>query len=284
MVDQAENNLVAISLENEKETECLKTVRDMMAENEKLKPMLKFWPDKLLLLLIRTFDFNTPNILRVVNSLQNCITELYPDLFRLINLSELKPILDKKLFTLVKHASPRNPGVVMFQFKNWKPSEVPTDQLLAAGTVYYYQLARNCEDIQKNGILALIDSDGIGFAHARQISYDLIKKLLYCMVYSSPVRVVGYVVYNSSYLVEKIYHVVKFAIPERARKDIYFLKKDLTVLHGMVPDAQFLPTSIGGEVPDDAAYQEDAETAAFDDLTIQNLVTDLQRECRLGKK
>lgn len=37
MVDQAENNLVAISLENEKETECLKTVRDMMAGMQNLR-------------------------------------------------------------------------------------------------------------------------------------------------------------------------------------------------------------------------------------------------------
>lgn len=49
-------------------------------------------------------------------SLQNCIIEKYPDLFGLINPSELKPFLDKKIFRLVKHASPNNPGVATFEF------------------------------------------------------------------------------------------------------------------------------------------------------------------------
>lgn len=52
----------------------------------------------------------------------------------------------------------------------------------------------------------------------------------------------------------------------------------------MVPDKQFLPTCVGGEVPNDVAFQEDAEIAALEDLTMQNLVTDLQREYGLGKK
>lgn len=86
--------------------------------------------------------------------------------------------------------------------------------------MYYYQLGRESKDIQKNGIIILVDADGLGFSHARQLSYDLVKKLLYCMVYTSPVRVTGYIVYNSSYLMEKIYSVVKYAVPERARKDV----------------------------------------------------------------
>lgn len=65
---------------------------------------------------------------------------------------------------------------------------------------------------------------------------------------------------------------------------VYILRKDLTQLHEMVPDKQFLPTCVGGEVPNDVAFQEDAEIAALEDLTMQNLVTDLQREYGLGKK
>ncbi|XP_035712341.1 alpha-tocopherol transfer protein-like [Folsomia candida] len=255
-----------------------------MAENEKLKPTTKFWPDNLLLMLIRTDDFNTTNVLRVVMSLQNCIIEKYPDLFGLINPSELKPFLDKKIFRLVKHASPNNPGVATFEFKSWKPSEIPVDHLIAVATVYGLQLGQSSKDIQRNGIIVALDADGLGFSHARQISYDVVKKLLYCMVYTSPIRIIGYVVYNSSYLMEKLYSVVKYAVPERARKDVYVLKKDLTALHALVPDKQFLPTSIGGEVPNDLAFQEDAEEAALDDLTIKNLLTDLQREFGVGKK
>ncbi|OXA47276.1 Clavesin-2 [Folsomia candida] len=129
-----------------------------------------------------------------------------------------------------------------------------------------------------------MDTDGLGFNHARQLSYDFVKKLFAVMVYSSPIRFVCYVLYNSSYLMEKIYSVVKYAIPERARKDVYVIKKDLTVIHGMVPDKQFLPTCIGGDIQNDVTFQDDAEQAAFEDLTLQNLATDLQREFGVGKK
>ncbi|XP_021959749.1 uncharacterized protein LOC110855645 isoform X2 [Folsomia candida] len=270
--------------EDDKKTTCLTIIRGMMAENVKLKPIMQFWPEKLLLTLIRTYDSNHSSVLDVVNCLQTCITETYPELFGLINLSKLRPVLDKKLFSLVKHASPKNPGILMFKFKNWKPSDVSPDQLTAVATVYYHQLGRNSKDIQKNGILVLLDAEGLGFSHVRQMSHNFVKKVLYCNVYTSPVRVIGYVVYNSSFLMEKIYNVLKHAVPERSRKDVYILRKDLTQLHEMVPDKQFLPTCVGGEVPNDVAFQEDAEIAALEDLTMQNLVTDLQREYGLGKK
>lgn len=73
---------------------------------------------------------------------------------------------------------------------------------------------------QKNGVIVIVDTSGFGFGHARQISYDLTKKIMHCLTFASPIRILGYVAINSHMLFEKMYNVMKFVIPENARKDV----------------------------------------------------------------
>lgn len=111
------------------------------------------------------------------------------------------------------------PALIKVYVDRWNPSKVTEDEIIAAAMVYTYHLSTTSRAAQNNGIIVVVDSNGFNFSHARNTSPSMTKKLMHCMCFASPIRLVGYVVFNSHYVVEKLYNVVKYVIPEKLRNE-----------------------------------------------------------------
>jgi len=85
------------------------------------------------------------------------------------------------------------------------------------GLQYVIEISAQSVEIQRKGIMIILDMSGFGFSHARQCSYSNVSKMTDCVLFGAPVRVTGCMIINSPYVFEKVYQVVKFAIPERFR-------------------------------------------------------------------
>jgi hypothetical protein len=87
--------------------------------------------------------------------------------------------------------------------------------LIQAGFLYALQTITTSNAIQERaGIILVLDMSGFGFSHARECSYSNVTKMANCIIFGSPFRINCAFLINSPYIFEKVYSVVKYAVPE----------------------------------------------------------------------
>jgi hypothetical protein len=138
----------------------------------------------------------------------------------------------------------------------WDTSTESFDELIMGGLQYAVELSTSLVETQRKGFALVLDMSGFGFSHARQCSYGNVMKMANCIIFGSPARILGCSIINSPYVFEKVYQVVKFAIPERFREFVIVTKSDFSTLHSQI-DPSKLPPSLGGGggiVSEESAY------------------------------
>lgn len=105
----------------------------------------------------------------------------------------------------------------------WNTADAPFDMLIKAGFKYALHMnGRSSPAQQRSGIVMMLDMSGFSFSHARECTYSNVTKLANCIIFGSPFRIICALVVNSPYVFEKVFAVVKFAIPEFYRNFVSF--------------------------------------------------------------
>lgn len=97
----------------------------------------------------------------------------------------------------------------------WDTSLADIDMLIKAGFLYALQMSTASNPTQERaGIVMILDMAGFSFSHARECTYSSVLKVANCIIFGSPFRINSAFITNSPYIFEKVFAVVKFAIPE----------------------------------------------------------------------
>jgi len=227
----------------------------LVAEDEELRDINL---DGFLLFLTRARTCRPAATIRMIKAMREYRLKTYPEMLRDVSGASVKDVLNSGIIRVVKRSHDVGPAVVVFRAGLWEPSSMSWDSMIVGGMLYCVEVAMRSVEVQRAGVLIVMDVGDFGFRHARHSSYGNVLKLTNCVIFASPIRVLGNVVINCPYVFEKLYQVVKFAIPERFRGYVTVTKNDFSAIHDKV-SPELLPVSLGGVVVEEEGWETDIE-------------------------
>jgi len=210
--------------------------------------------DDLLNILIRARRNRSEFSLKLIKTLIKFKTEQYPHLLEDLSPASIKTVLENDMIRIVK-TDESGPAVLVFRTVAWPPSTTPMATLIKAGFLYALYVTQNSIRYQRNGIIMVMDMAGFGFSHAKECSYSNVTMMANCIIFGSPFRINGAYLLNSPYVFEKVWQVVKFAIPEYYRGFITVTRSDYSKLHSVIPP-KALPASLGGHLDEEDGWEQ----------------------------
>ncbi|XP_021950143.1 alpha-tocopherol transfer protein-like [Folsomia candida] len=247
------------------EKDCVEKLKTLIKDDPELPPAISELSDEFYLLLIRARR-NRPEVsLKLIKSLIHFKTHQYPDLFTDLEAFTIEPVMENEMIRVVKRGEGyTGPTVIVFRTTQWDTSLADIDMLIKAGFLYALQMSTASNPTQERaGIVMILDMAGFSFSHARECTYSSVLKVANCIIFGSPFRINSAFITNSPYIFEKVFAVVKFAIPEFYRNFITVTTQDFTKLHSLV-EPDLLPESLGGSVPEEEGWEEGVEDAIRD--------------------
>ncbi|OXA58246.1 retinaldehyde-binding protein 1 [Folsomia candida] len=249
---------------------------ELFDNDEETLPFRKYATKGLVIPGLRSCNLDAKLAFKSMKALHYHATKTYPELFAQLDPLKLKPIIEKKLFQVVKRPVDKGPAIVVFRIRNWKPSEANIEHLALTGALYIYAVAKMSAEIQRQGIIVVSDVSGFKLAHARQASVDLIMMSL--RLYTTmPPMIKGMVAINSLRLFEASFNMFKWILPEDIRKIMHITRNDMSHMTKlMAPDR--LPVEFGGTIPDEEAYMDQIEDEILKDPELFILIKHVQDE------
>jgi len=211
-------------------------------------------------------------------------TETSPEIFKQLDPTRIKPIIDQQLFQIVSRPQDVGPAVLVFRIGKWNPSDASPEEVGGAGALYVYAAASISKEIQRKGLYYVCDVSGLKMCHVKQISVKL--ALMVVKMYGLiPPIVKGICVINSMMMFEHTFNLFKWILPADLRKLIHVSKGTRTPLNKLLPPSH-VPEEFGGEMPSEDAFMDGIEAKIHENPQLFKLIDYLQRDVRsvLGKE
>lgn len=159
-------------------------------------------------------------------------------------------------------------GVALLRIGAWNPTMCSLTDLIR-GTLI---LASSCfyeDSSQIHGVAAIVDLEGLGFHHFRQLTPSLLIKLAHIMQDCAPIRLKALYIINYPSAFKALFEVVKPFIKQKLLTRIHFIGEDVSQLWKICP-RDLVPAEFGG-TRDDFDYDRQDESARrksdlFEDL------------------
>ncbi|XP_047041970.1 alpha-tocopherol transfer protein-like [Helicoverpa zea] len=173
---------------------------------------------------------------------------LSPDLFAFRpNTPRFKELVETGAgLVLPKLASPLDPRVVIVKPSLYDPNRFTPIEFFSFAHIL--QQIKYLEDdaFMVNGMINVIDLEGITMAHFLQLTPSVLKKLVIAGQDASPLRLKSLHIINSIPAFEKVFNMVVKLLNEKHQKKVHMYSKDFTVLQKYVP-LEILPEEYGGQ-------------------------------------
>ncbi|XP_047532329.1 clavesin-1-like [Vanessa atalanta] len=135
--------------------------------------------------------------------------------------------------------------LIICRLGKWDPDILPVEDLIR-GCLLFLEVGIMQPKLQVLGGTAMIDCDGIGMKHVRQLTPSIATQAMNVMGITFPIHQRGVHVVNCSRLFEKLFNVFKRLAPsEDIWKKVYFHGYDYDTLHRYI-DPECLPKRYGG--------------------------------------
>jgi len=262
----------------EEEEKAMKELYSLIEGDEQTKMWAKYAQKQFLIAGLRPFNLDHDSAFKMFKEVHTLTTKTYPDFFGMADATLLPPVVEKKLFQVVKRtANDEGPAIVVMRFANWHMSDATIEEVFCVGLLYLWTMAKESTEIQKNGVICIGDMSGFKLKHARQLTIELVK--LAVKFYSAmPLLIKGVVGFYSHTLVEETYNLFKGILPKELRGLIHITKDDTEVIAKLVPKKNCLPVEFGGSIPNVEAYQGDIEEQILKDKELLELIKKVQDE------
>jgi len=262
---------------SEEEEKAMKELFSLIEGDEQTKMWAKFAQKQFLIAGLRPFNLDHTLAFKMFKDFHTLTTKTYPDFFGMADATLLPPIVEKKIFQIVKRANDEGPAIMVMRYGNWHMSDATIEEVFCVGLLYLWTVAKESTEIQKNGVICIGDMSGFKLKHARQLTIDLVKMAV--KFYSTmPMGIKGVVGFYSHTLVEETYNLFKGVLPKELRSLIHITKDDTEVIAKLVPNKNCLPVEFGGTIPNVEAYQEDIEAQILKDKELLELMKKVQDE------
>ncbi|XP_077520486.1 alpha-tocopherol transfer protein-like [Amblyomma americanum] len=148
-------------------------------------------------------------------------------------------------------------GVLLYRVGAWDPSVCTISEFIKACLILVEWMILD-EDIQKQGIVFVLDYNGLGVGHLTHLTPFVTKKLVHITEKCFPVRVKAIYVINDSVVFDTLFAITRPFMSAKLVERIHLMGYELNKLFDVVP-ADVIPQEVGGtfENYDFDALEED---------------------------
>jgi hypothetical protein len=256
------------SVEEEVHTarECLEQLKDLIAREGKLKVPPN---DVFLLKFIRARNYNLKktydNLLRYYEARLK-----YPESFQDFVPSRYHHVLESGAVALLRHRDEGQRMTFVLRVARWDPAFVSLDEVIMTSLLVAEHMS-TCEVNQRVGAIILVDLGGLSLGHIKSLSLVSMYKLVYLFQDSFPGIYKGIHLINQPFVFDVFLNLVKRLLKQKLRNCLTTHRSVDTM--GAVMSVGILPTSMGGSLPVDEAF-DDALLPAM--LRMEGYYEDLQ--------
>lgn len=206
--------------------------------------------DKFLIKFLRVTKFDAKQSLNRIKCWYS-LRRSHPNMFVLP--STVQDIFDDGVFDIHKRRGPNGELIVILRPGKWEPSKFDLNHFLSS-LVGHFELFAEDENIQKNGVLEVVDVRGIALRHFwahtpahLTLSNELNER-------GVPIRFKRINVMFASRFIDIVWNIMKWMMSEDMRNRILFHRSDLNSLHQEVP-IDLLPEDLGGTAKPEDFYK-----------------------------
>ncbi|XP_077518320.1 alpha-tocopherol transfer protein-like isoform X2 [Amblyomma americanum] len=149
-----------------------------------------------------------------------------------------------KLAAVSRQRDASGRGVVLFRAGPWDSSICTMNEYVRACLILIEWLILD-EDIQKQGLVLVLDNNGVGFEHLTHLTPFFMKKLVHITEKCFPVRVKAIYIINESVVFDALYAITRPFMGAKLVERIHLIGYELNKLLGVVP-ADVIPEEAGG--------------------------------------
>jgi len=237
------------------EKEALAELRSLLKDMKNLRCPTD---DDFLLRFIRVRKFNIDEALIGIQQYYT-LRENSPGLTEILYPGALKQVLGCNIISVLKARDPNGRRILFWQSRNWDPVDIDLRFVLAAAFLVIDEIT-STEDVQVDGLIALIDHGGLTFTKMRQMAGQMTFARLHRIIYGYqgglPAKFKKAHIVNNPYIFDLIYALAKPFLKEKLKKRIIEHGKNVHNLHQYLsPD--ILPKSLGGTLSSEEAIDQD---------------------------
>ncbi|CAG9864379.1 unnamed protein product [Phyllotreta striolata] len=130
----------------------------------------------------------------------------------------------------------------------WDPSKVNSDQIFRLFYIIH-MLALLEESSQINGVVVIMDYEGMGFSQVKGLGPSFANLLLTFIQQAMPLRLKEVHMVKEPMVFNMVWTLFKPLLKDKLRKRIIFHGKKMSSLHKYIP-ASHLPKNYGGDLPE----------------------------------
>jgi len=247
--------------EKEKAVKCLRTLRNLLTDDEDLK--IPIHDEKFLIRFVRGKKYDVEAAHETVRKYYT-LRKKNPKIFRIAYPSNkpVRELLEKNAVTKLKHNDAEGRAVVVCNIPKWDTATHNLDHMLAAVVLVIEELLLFSVEVQINGIVILVNYDGLSMSHVTQFTPGRVKSALQILQGSYPLRLKQIHIIKEPSIFEIIYSMMKPFMTAKL--------KERLVLHGQKLEKYFelfppenLPEDHGGKLSDDEAYDQKFKEELF---------------------
>ncbi|EEB15902.1 conserved hypothetical protein [Pediculus humanus corporis] len=197
-----------------------------------LRPV-KFYPESALSLMRRIAEFKEKN--------KDLLTGLMPEKVE-------KIMLNEDIVNVLANRDHKGRRILINKAgKAWDPKKATPDQVFQ---MFYliHQGALLEPATQVNGVVVILDFDGLGMAQVLALSPSFSLRLLNFIQDAMPLRLKEVHIVNQPWLFNMVWKIFKPLVKEKLNKRLHFHGNKLQELHKFIP-RDYLPEDYGGSLP-----------------------------------
>ncbi|KAK1803567.1 hypothetical protein P4O66_020987 [Electrophorus voltai] len=219
----------------------VQALRDMiMKEQPNLRTRLD---DAFLLRFLRARKFDYDRALQLLLNYHGS-RRAWPEVFQDLKPSTVKHVLDLGFLTVLPRPDPQGRYILCLRPGRWKPNDYPFVDNIRAIYLTLEKLIQP-EETQVNGIVILVDYNGVGLSQASNPGPLLSKKVVGILQDGFPIRIKAVNIINEPLIFKGIFAIIKPFLKEKMAERFVLHGSDLSSLYRVIPRS-VLPEEYGG--------------------------------------
>ncbi|OXA40845.1 Alpha-tocopherol transfer protein [Folsomia candida] len=243
------------------EEQAIQKFYDLVDGDEILQDWKKYALEPIIIFCLRICQLESRPMFEVARALFQVTMVTFPDLVSRLNAKNFPNVATSEMFQILKrNRDDVGPSVVVIRISKWDPSKAILDDVLTFNFLLYIFAAKSSPEMQRAGILVIVDMRGLRLEHVRHVTtVDLVKKSaiisLKVPTKLSKKVVKGCILVHSNAIVVRTFHAFKWLIPKKMEKKIELTQSDMSYITNL-KDPSTLPVEFGGTIDDKEAYYE----------------------------
>lgn len=151
-----------------------------------------------------------------------------------------------QLVTVSREADPKGRGVIMLKLGTWNNTICSLNDFFRVGLVCCEYLLLQ-EAPQLNGVVFVMDFEGLGAQHLTHYTPPVVKRLFNLMQEFYPLQIKAFYVINNPAIFDILFAIAKLFMKAKLVERTHLFGYDLNQIKGLVPD-DLIPADNGGSL------------------------------------